>query len=328
MATGNGAYVVHRQLAERIPGYELIGYSPRRTYFPPSLIPLGRRPGQRADILHVTPDYAPFHAGIARHNVITFHNYVLDPAMRAHSSRLQWIHYRTDLRLFTRRALAMADVVTCVSEQTRTLLVEDLGWRGPVTVIPNGVDTTRFRPAAPSSTGGGGSEGALTALFSGNTSRRKGFHFLAPLAERLPRDIRLVYTGGLNEARRVPTAHHLVSLGSVAYPEMPRIYRAADVLLVTSIREGHSLAVLEAMASGLPVVGFNVSSLPEQVANGDGGCLVPYGDLDALATALATLQREPQMRAAMGAYNRQRTCAEFTLERMTDAYHRLFGALA
>ncbi|MFX9031476.1 hypothetical protein ABTN13_20290, partial [Acinetobacter baumannii] len=64
------------------------------------------------NIIHTSVDYGVFSSTPNSRLVVTFHNYVLDAFMRRYSSRLQWLHYRTDLRLFTRMALRQADLVT------------------------------------------------------------------------------------------------------------------------------------------------------------------------------------------------------------------------
>ncbi len=144
MATGNGAYIVHQALARKIKGYQLHGYNPYSTLFPPCLPLLTH--GMMADIVHTTPDYGFFFEKKNTPLVLTFHNYFLDQFMMAYSSMAQKIHYRTDLRHFTRKSLTIATVVTSVSRFTADLVRDDLGFRGEIKVIYNGVDQEMFRP--------------------------------------------------------------------------------------------------------------------------------------------------------------------------------------
>jgi glycosyltransferase involved in cell wall biosynthesis len=95
--------------------------------------------------------------------------------------------------------------------------------------------------------------------------------------------------------------------------------RAAHVLVQPSIvdrqgrREGIPVTLMEAMASGLPVVASRLSGLPELIEDGRSGLLVPPGDARALADALARLCAEPELRAALGRGARARVEAEFDL---------------
>ncbi|HKK13175.1 MAG TPA: glycosyltransferase family 1 protein, partial [Gammaproteobacteria bacterium] len=102
MPEGSGAIAVHRQLAEALPGYQVMPYSPRREYWP---FGLHRLVGRSAELVHTAPDYAIFSAPADVPLMLTFHNYILDADMRRYSSLMQRIHYRTSLRHFTRRAL-------------------------------------------------------------------------------------------------------------------------------------------------------------------------------------------------------------------------------
>jgi glycosyltransferase involved in cell wall biosynthesis len=96
-----------------------------------------------------------------------------------------------------------------------------------------------------------------------------------------------------------------------------------DVYVNSSISEGVSLTILEAMAAGLPVVATGVGGTPEVV---DGTCarLVSPRDANALAAALLDLARQPTMRDQMGRAARTRVEALFTLERMVDEYRDVY----
>jgi glycosyltransferase involved in cell wall biosynthesis len=89
-------------------------------------------------------------------------------------------------------------------------------------------------------------------------------------------------------------------LGAVPNSSMPEIYRACDVAVLPSLAEATSIAGLEAMACGLPLVGTNVGGIPAIVADGVSGLLVPPADPDALAGALDRLVDNAGLRRAMG----------------------------
>lgn len=112
--------------------------------------------------------------------------------------------------------------------------------------------------------------------------------------------------------------------------DVPGVLNAADVFALPSIAEGMSNTVLEAMASGLPVVATRVGGNPELVEDDVTGRLVPIRDPAALREALAAYLDDPHLRAMHGKASRQRVVECFSLERMcrdyTDLYRRLLPA--
>jgi glycosyltransferase involved in cell wall biosynthesis len=107
---------------------------------------------------------------------------------------------------------------------------------------------------------------------------------------------------------------------------VPTLLAAADLLCLPSREEGLSLAALEAMAAGLPLVATRVGGLPEAVEDGKTGLLVPPRDPSALAGALARLLTDPARARAMGAAGRARAAACFTRDRMLQATHAVYEA--
>ena len=98
-----------------------------------------------------------------------------------------------------------------------------------------------------------------------------------------------------------------------------------DVLAVPSRVEPFGLVIAEAMRAGLPVVASNVGGIPEVVADGETGFLVPPDDVDALAGALQRLLDDPELRARMGQAGERRFEANFTLDRMVASYESLYS---
>jgi glycosyltransferase involved in cell wall biosynthesis len=110
----------------------------------------------------------------------------------------------------------------------------------------------------------------------------------------------------------------------VPFEKMPMRYKEMDILVMPTVREGLSLSVLEAMASGLPVVASNCSSLPEQIDDGKGGFLCPVGDAEAFAERINILADSAKLRREMGGYNRAKVEQKFSLEQMVNEYRKLF----
>jgi glycosyltransferase involved in cell wall biosynthesis len=323
IASGNGAHVVHKMLSDNIPDYYLYAHNPYWTLIPVALPFLFKEicyPG----IIHSTPDHGFLFAKKFHTLVVTFHNYVLDSYMANYSSLLQHVHYRTDLRYFTQKALKRAASVTAVSHFTADLVKTDLKYPGDIKVIYNGIDTDKFIPAHPIPTKGD----QLKVLFSGNLIRRKGADLLPLIADRLPKNVQILYTCGLRTKHSLPNHPQLENIGSISYIDMPKIYQNADILLFPTIREGFGLAAAEAMACGLPVVASNCSSLPELIVNGKGGYLCETGNVESFVEAIVDLANSPTKRQEMGQFNRERAERLFSLDRMVLEYRQLFDQLA
>jgi glycosyltransferase involved in cell wall biosynthesis len=318
MPIGNGAYIAHRLLDAHIPEYHVVSYNPRWTYFPFMLPIIASTSG--ASLIHTTPDYSPFFYRNSVPMVITFQNYVLDRWMRDHSTWLQKIHYATDLKLWTISALKKSRAVTAVSDSTARLVKQDLSLTCPIRVIYNGVNTNHFIPDFRKNS----NQKQVRVFFSGNLTIRKGAHWLPHIAKQLEKNVKIFYTQGLRTRKIIQNLPNLQSIGPVSFEDMPHRYRQMDILLMPTVREGLSLAVLEAMACGLPVVASNCSSLPEQIDDGKGGFLCPVGDVNAFAEKLNLLAESPDLRRKMGEYNRTKTEKTFTLERMANEYQKLF----
>ncbi len=316
MATGNGAYIVHKKLEKGIPDYKVKGYSPYLTFMPFILPAAISTKG--SELIHTTPDYACFFMQSSTPLIITFHNYVLDPWMKSYSNMAQIIHYATGLRLFTRLAASRAHTITAVSRFTAGLAKKDLELSRNIKTIYNGVDSELFTPKTKKGNAN------IRVLFSGNISTRKGAHWLGAIAEKLQKNVTVYYTSGLRDSGILPPHKNLKPTGNIPYTDMPDLYRKMDMLLMPTVREGFSLAVLEAMACGLPVVATDCSSLPEQIDHGYGGFLCPIGDIEAFAGRLNLLADSPQQRKEMGKFNRVKVEETFTLAAMLKNYRDLF----
>src|SRR5690606_34425362 len=105
-------------------------------------------------------------------------------------------------------------------------------------------------------------------------------------------------------------------------------YRRAAVFLIPSRTEQMPLSLLEAMASGLPVVGTDVGDVARMVAAENTAWIVPAGDPAALAAAMDAAAGDAEARRRIGAANRRKAVAEYDRERCYGAYCRLYLELA
>ncbi|MGW1746585.1 glycosyltransferase [Streptomyces sp. NPDC002092] len=220
--------------------------------------------------------------------------------------------------------------IVCVSEAERRT-GERCGISAPWRVVPNGVDTLRFRPDGDVSRFGPGP----LVVCVGRLCRQKGQDVLLqawPEVERQVAGARLALVGAGPDADRLRSGAPASVVFAGAAPDAAPWYRAADVVVLPSRWEGMALAPLEAMACARPVVvtdvdGARESLPPEQLPY----CLVPPEDPGALARTLTALLRDEPLRAALGAQGRRHVLAAHdlrqTADAVTDVYRELLGEL-
>jgi phosphatidylinositol alpha-1,6-mannosyltransferase len=242
------------------------------------------------------------------------------PDVPGFEQRYRW-HYRV-LTPFIVRVWRGAAAVTACSEQHRELAqrtAPDIDVR----VIANGVDLECFCPAE----GRPNPHHPLRLVCVGRLIERKGQRHLLAAVRRL-RDagreveVVLVGTGDDEEALHRQTAELGLSdcvrfTGCVPHDEMPDLYRTADIFVLPSYNEGMSIALLEAMACGLPVIVTNTGGTRELVH--DNGMVVPWADVGALARSIEVLACDDARRWAMGAASRS-LAARYTWARSAEEY--------
>ena len=108
---------------------------------------------------------------------------------------------------------------------------------------------------------------------------------------------------------------------------VPELMQAMDIFVLPSRNEGISNTILEAMASGLPVVATNVGGNPELVVENETGLLVPADNADGMANALYHYLKNPDQRLAHGVAGRKRVEQQFMLEHMVDKYLSVYDSL-
>jgi glycosyltransferase involved in cell wall biosynthesis len=109
--------------------------------------------------------------------------------------------------------------------------------------------------------------------------------------------------------------------------DLPRVYADTDILVVSSNNEGTPVAAIEAMAAGRPVVATRVGGLPDLIAEGETGLLIPPKDPHGLATAILCLLQDPETAWRMGQAGQAKVRERFSLQRlltdMEQCYHQL-----
>lgn len=203
-----------------------------------------------------------------------------------------------------------------------------------LTIIPNGVDLEHFSPTVkpwPRFR-----DGKLIILFVGRMDPRKGAKYLfaaLPELERLIPDYRVVVVGtgwmsSYYDALIPITLRQRVEFCGYASPaELPRYYRSADVYVSPAVgNESFGIVLLEAMASGVPLVATDIDGYRQVVTSGKEGLLVPPRDPKALATAIAELAGDPEWRRQMGESGRT-TVERYAWPKVVDRIEAVYGSL-
>jgi phosphatidyl-myo-inositol alpha-mannosyltransferase len=179
---------------------------------------------------------------------------------------------------------------------------------GEFRIIPNGTDLSHFNPQVEPLEKY--CDGKLNIVFVSRLERRKGVDYLLPAFELVKREIpnsRLIIVGPgtrLRKGYEEWVAEHHVSdvifVGQASYEDLPRYYRTADVFCVPATgRESQGIILIEAMATGRPIVATNIDGYTTVVTHGEQGLLVPPKDSDALAAALIKLLKDEPLRRRM-----------------------------
>jgi glycosyltransferase involved in cell wall biosynthesis len=239
-------------------------------------------------------------------------------------------------------ALRISDRLIAISEDVRASVERRFpSARGRVVTVRDGIPTDRFRPDV------SGHEVRKEFGFQndevvvgtvGALVPRKGFEVFLDVARRLAGEcpaVRFLVVGDISTEDGRPYKEHLLRLGADLMREgklvfagwrddMPQVYAAIDVLGLASSIEGLALVVIEAMATGKPVVRTAAAGAEDTVVPGETGYVVPVDDATALADALKRLVNEPERRRRMGARSRERVTALFSAEAMARGVERVF----
>lgn len=207
-----------------------------------------------------------------------------------------------------------ADAVLTTSAYSRAAITQHYGVPdGKMRLVPEGIDLARWQRIAAQEPRS--SNGATILCVARQYPRKHIADLLCamPLVRRAVPTARAILIGDGPEHATLRTLAAELGLGAAvrflgAIPDddaVARLYRYADVFCLPSVQEGFGIVLLEAMASGLPIVATSAAAVPEVVPDQQAGLLVPPGDVRALAEALAHLLRRPERRAAFGAYAQQ-----------------------
>lgn len=204
---------------------------------------------------------------------------------------------------------------------------------GEYEIIPNGVDIERFPPdVAPIEKF---CDGKQNILFLGRLEHRKGLKYLLEAYQTVKREVpnsRLIVVGSGTRLRKgyekFVEQNHLADVvfaGYISEEDKPRYFKTADIYCAPSTgHESQGIVLLEAMASGTPIVASNIEGYASVVTHGQEGLLVPPKNSTELAKALVFLLKDKSLRQQMGAKGRA-TAEQYSWERVAQKVVDYYG---
>jgi len=210
-----------------------------------------------------------------------------------------------------------ADHILTVSEFARESYVDSGVPPAGVTSVPMGADLSDF---VPRQEGEADSAAPFTFLFAGHANRRKGVDVLLSASEQLDQNNcphRVQFAGGRDDAFFEETTAPIETLGYLDRPDLAAAFRRADVLVLPSRHDSFGRVVVEAMATGVPVLLSEHVGAKEAVTEGETGWIVLAEDVDALAHQMRWCIEHPKPVQAM-----QDACVETAQDYSWAAYRK------
>jgi N-acetyl-alpha-D-glucosaminyl L-malate synthase BshA len=238
------------------------------------------------------------------------------------------------LRDITRFAIASSDAVTAVSKYLRERTAREFDLDIPIEVIPNFVDTSRFKPATddcPLKRDRFVKPDEKIVMHISNFRSLKRCHdvvqIFANVRKKIPAKLILVGSGpelaeAKSQADRLEVMDSTWIIGRQEAIE--NLLPLADVLLLTSETESFSLVTLEAMSCAVPTVTTNVGGLPEVALQGRTGFLDEVGDIKAMTGHVLQILQDPDLAGKMGQAGRDRARKSFQQELIISRYEKFY----
>jgi glycogen(starch) synthase len=250
------------------------------------------------------------------------------------------------LRLFEKRLMKRSDALIAVSKYTVDELTGLYGIEEEkIHVIYNGVDVEKFKPRpnrAELRREFGLDEDKKVVLFVGRLYHRKGLDVLLRSVSHVLKefsDVTFAISGTgfkakeeslRNLAKELDIEDHVKFLGYVPDDKLPDVYAASDIFVLPAIYENFPFAILEAQATGLPVISTKVGGIAEFLVDKENGFLIDPGDVAQLTRSFLTLLQNPELAEQMGERGRQLIHENLSWDIITgqviELYHKLLGS--
>ncbi|HXC03719.1 MAG TPA: glycosyltransferase, partial [Bacteroidia bacterium] len=233
-------------------------------------------------------------------------------------------------RLLLKHNLRKADRILATSEALSKAVSAFTDKKAEV--LPFGIDTTVFVPASQPHQGLViGTIKSLEEVY-GIDTLLKGYALLRNKKPELDMKLHIIGRGTKEMeykelARQLGIADEVVFTGWVEFEDTPRYYQEMDIFVNVSRREGFGVSVLEAQASGLPVIATGVGGLKEVTRPGISGLEVPPDDTQALLKALETLAENTSLRKQMGEEGRKFVLQDYNWERNLQRMEQIYESL-
>ncbi len=263
-----------------------------------------------------------------------------------HGTDVTRVGVEASIQRINRFSVDASDGITVPSEYLKGAAHSELGLPDstPIAVLPNFIDTDHFRPAEPrrreilgrlfngGSTPIGPDERILVHVSNFRPVKRVGDAVQAFHRIQAERPARLLLVGDGPERPKVAAMVRALDLSRKvcflgAMVEFAELIRHADLFMLPSETESFGLAALEALASGVPVVAYNVGGLPEVVKNGVTGRLTEAGHVEGMARAALELLADDDQHQRVGLAARADALARFTLPAALDRYEAYYRRL-
>jgi len=253
------------------------------------------------------------------------------------------LRFNRVLRSYEKKLMKRSDALIAVSKYTVDELTELYGIEEKkIHVIYNGVDINKFKPRpdrAKLRREFGLEEEKKIVLFVGRLYHRKGLEILLrsipPVLQEFS-DVKFAISGTgfkkkeeslRNLAKKLEIEDYVTFLGYVPDEKLPDLYAASDIFVLPAIYENFPFAILEAQATGLPVISTKVGGIPEFLADNENGFLIDPGDSTQLTQRVLTLLQDPKLAKEMGRRGRSLIEEKFSWSLITsqviDLYHKL-----
>ena len=250
--------------------------------------------------------------------------------LHVHGALFQEFYEKSSLKIqsLIRRFLNKCNAVIVLSEFWRVFF-NTLMPNSKIVVVKNGINMKPFAGEIQKSD-------PVRFLHLGEVSHRKGIHDLISAAAKLNENgfvfhIDIVGPGEIEEFRAFADEKNVMHVLSLHGPKRGDVkldfFKKADCFILASYGEGLPIAILEALAAGLPVISTKVGGIPEVIENGVNGYLCQPGNIDQIYSAMAKIIEEKdtrkQMSSANYAYARENFDIELCAEKISKAYEQL-----
>jgi len=235
----------------------------------------------------------------------------------------------------TKFGIEASDAVTAVSKYLSETTRKEFGINKPIHCLSNFVDTGRFRPDNPACEKEKlASHGEKILVHMSNFRPVKRVEdvikIFAEVKQKVPAKLLLIGEGpqldsALSLARRLCVRKDIVLLGQQEFVE--NLLCLGDLFLLPSDTESFGLGALEALSSGVPVIGTNLGGLPEVVQNGECGYLLPLGDIAGMAGKALELLKNENKLSEFRRKARQRAVENFEASKIVPEYEKLYYQL-